>query len=87
MNSLSDNRSCRIYKKSKRVIECTVSRYPARTYGEGVRRRHLEMGLTQVYLAKLLGANETSVFNWESSRHIPSPGCQRKIERVLGVEP
>lgn len=34
---LLDNRSRRIYKKSKNVVEYTVSRYPARSYGEDIR--------------------------------------------------
>ena len=44
------------------------------------------MGLTQVDLAKLLGANETSVFNWENDRNLPSSKHRKKITQVLGIK-
>lgn len=51
----TDNHATQIYKSSKRAVEFNVSRYPARTYGERIRKARLEMGLRQVDLAKLLG--------------------------------
>jgi len=46
-------------------------------------QRRLELGLTQVDLAKLLGVNEMSVVNWENDRHFPSPGYLRRIKEIL----
>lgn len=76
----------RIHTKQNSTIIYPVSRYPARTYGEMIRQKRLEMGLRQLDLAKLLGANETSVFNWENDRHLPSPAYGGKIWDALGVE-
>ncbi len=80
------NRSCGIYKKSKKVVEYTISRYPARSYGERLRQRRLELGLTQVKLAKLLGVSEMSVVGWEKGWHVPSVAYRMKIRKVLGIE-
>lgn len=82
---LSDSRSCGIYKKSRRLVEYTVSRYPARTYGERIRRRRLELGLSQVVLAKLLGVSEMSVVGWEKGWHEPCRECREKLGKILGI--
>lgn len=68
---------------TKGVISYTISRYPARSYGQRIMQRRLELGLTQVDLAKLLGVNEMSVVNWENDRHFPSPGYLRRIKEIL----
>lgn len=67
------------------VIEHTVSHYPARTYGERIRQKRLELGLRQVDLAKLLEVSEMSVVGWEKGRAQPCPEYQRKLSSVLGV--
>jgi len=68
------------------VVSYTISRYPARSYGESIRQKRLELGLTQVDLAKLLGASEMSVVGWEKGWHVPSPTYERRIKEILGVE-
>lgn len=80
------NRSSRINKKFKGVISYTVSRYPARTYGERIRQKRLGMGLKQDDLAKLLSSNKTSVLNWEKDKHVPSPASRGRIRDILGVD-
>lgn len=52
--------------------------------GTKIRKRRQELGLTQAQLADRVGADESSVINWESGRHFP----KRKlgaIEAVLGI--
>ena len=68
------------------VIEHTVSRYPARTYGERIRRKRLELGLRQVDLAKLLSVSEMSVVGWEKVWHRACRRYRKKIGGALGVE-
>lgn len=53
--------------------------------GESLRKRRLELGVTQRRLAIALNVTETTVRNWESSRHIPSltPRQTQTICRVL----
>lgn len=79
------NHAFNIYKKTEGVIHYTVSRYPARSYREGVRKRHLEIGPRQVYLAKFLGGDEVSVVNWEKDRYVPCQEYRRKLNLILGV--
>jgi DNA-binding XRE family transcriptional regulator len=64
----------------------TVFHYPATTFGEKLRKKRLEMSLRQVDLAKLLGANETSIVKWEKDRNPPSRGYREKIKKSLGQE-
>lgn len=72
------NRSCRIYKKSERVVMYTVSRYPANSYGERIRQRRLELGLTQVDLAKLLEVSEMSVVGWDKGWQLPRVNIENR---------
>jgi DNA-binding XRE family transcriptional regulator len=50
-----------------------VSHYSAWSYGEKIRQKRLELELTQVDLAKLLGVNEMRVVGWEKGWHLPCP--------------
>lgn len=70
---------------TKGVVLSTVSRYPAKSYGERIRRKRLELGLTQVGLANLLGVSEMSVVGWEKGWHEPTSRYLRKIQEVLGI--
>ncbi|MDQ3802270.1 MAG: recombinase family protein [Acidobacteriota bacterium] len=56
--------------------------YPATlsTYGDRLRARRLDLGLTQKQAAEKLGVDETSVFNWESNRVEPAV---RLIPRII----
>lgn len=80
------NHATETYKRLNTTVAHTVSRYPAGTYGERIRQKRLEMGLTQRDLAKLLRTDKMSVFNWENEKHGPSPASQGKIREVLCVE-
>ncbi len=68
------------------MVLYTVSRYPAESYGERIRQKRLELGLTQRDLAKSLGADKMSVLNWENDKHLPAARFQRRIKKILGVE-
>lgn len=51
--------------------------------GTRIRKRRQQLRLTQKQLGELVGADESSVINWESGRHYP----RRKLgalEAVLG---
>jgi transcriptional regulator with XRE-family HTH domain len=66
-------------------IEYVVSRYPADSYGDLVRRRRLEMGLTQFELAKRLKVNEMTIVGWEKGWHYPRARL-RLLQLNLGLE-
>lgn len=70
------NHAFKIYKKSKGVVEYTVSRYPARTYGEGIR---------WVDLAKSLGVNGMSVVGWEKGWHLPCRRYRERLDKTFGM--
>ncbi len=74
------------YKKPKSVVPYTVPRYPARSYGERIRHRRPELGLTQKVLANLLGVSEMSVVGWEKVWHRACRRYRKKIGGALGVE-
>ncbi|HEY2989813.1 MAG TPA: helix-turn-helix domain-containing protein [Candidatus Binatia bacterium] len=65
------------------------SAYPKelKTLGDHIRKRRLELGLFQKHVAKQIGVDEATVFNWESNetqsriRHIP------RIIEFLGYNP
>ena len=60
------------YKKYEALkVTFRVSRFPATTLGERIRKRRLEMGLKQVELARLLGVNQGTIVNWEKDRNKP----------------
>ena len=80
-----DNRSPLIDKQENATIEYVVSRYPAHSYGERIRQRRLELGLTQVELAKRLGVNEMTVVGWEKGWHHPRAALKRRLETFLGL--
>ena len=54
------------------LITLRVSRHPAGTLGERIRKKRLLMGLKQVALASLLGVHEMTIVNWETGKTRPS---------------
>ncbi len=51
-----------------------MSRFPATTLGQRIRKRRLEMGPKQVELAGLLGVDQGTIVNWEKDRTRPRSG-------------
>ena len=50
-----------------------------KTWGEHVRKRRLDLGFYQAQVAKRIGVNESSVWNWE---HGTTPAPQRSPENA-----
>ncbi len=73
------------YKQPKALrITFRVSRFPATTLGQRIRKRRLEHGLKQVELAGLLGVNPRTIVNWEKDRTKPrSAGKATMVTRFL----
>ena len=57
------------------------------TLGEHVRKRRLELGLTQKQAAKSLGVNPWTELNWETGQHEPPIRSMPAILRFLGYDP
>jgi transcriptional regulator with XRE-family HTH domain len=57
------------------------------TLGDHIRKRRLELGLSQVTLAKQLGLNRNTVTNWESNAQEPDLPQMPSVLEFLGYEP
>jgi transcriptional regulator with XRE-family HTH domain len=55
--------------------------------GDHLRRRRLDLGLTQRTLARQLGVREETVRSWETGRANPLPRQFGRIVRFLGYDP
>ena len=55
--------------------------------GEHIRKRRLEQNLFQADVARLIGVEETSIYNWESNRSNPSVKYIPEIIKFLGYLP
>ena len=62
--------------------------YPTelRTIGEHLRKRRLDMGLTQQGVSLLLGVDATTVANWESGRTYPDRRARVTVRGFLGPD-
>ena len=58
-----------------------------RTLGDHLRKRRLNLALTQKDVAKRLGANEASVWNWEKNRSSPALRFVPRIVEFLVLCP
>ncbi len=55
--------------------------------GEHIRKKRLELGLTQKEVGKIFGVSEEAVYNWESGRSRPDLKLVPKIIKFLGYIP
>ena len=65
------------------VITLRLSLYPDQTLGERIKKWRLEQGLFQRDLAKMIGVNEMTIFNWEKGETNPTKKNLYKLEKVL----
>jgi transcriptional regulator with XRE-family HTH domain len=61
--------------------------FPAHTLGAHVRKRRLELELTQKQAAERLGVNPWTVLNWETGRRAPPIRSMPAILSFLGYDP
>ena len=57
------------------------------TYGDHIRARRLDAGLSQKQAAEAIGVDETSVFNWEGNKVHPAVRLIPRIIQFLGYCP
>jgi len=65
------------------------SRYPSeiRTLGDQLKARRLDLELYQKDVAKLLGVDVTTIWNWENNRTNPAPKWVSIIKAFLARTP
>ncbi len=66
------------------VLSFSVSRHPAATFGEYIRKARLEKGLKQDDVARAVGINEGTVVNWEKRPDFPPQGLA-KVARLCDM--
>ena len=64
---------------NRRLFDPTYPVQPS-SLGEHLRRRRLDLKLSQAAVAKRLGADEASVWNWEKNRSSPA---LRFVPRII----
>ncbi|MGB8507878.1 MAG: helix-turn-helix transcriptional regulator [Pyrinomonadaceae bacterium] len=64
-----------------------VSHTQAKTYGDHVRTKRHELGITQKQVASQLEVNECSIYNWEGNRTVPAVRLVPRIVLFLGYCP
>ncbi|MHB8581523.1 MAG: helix-turn-helix domain-containing protein [Ignavibacteriaceae bacterium] len=72
------------------VLSCTKpSKIPQKlnSIGDHLKKKRLERQLTQLQLARLIGVEETSIYNWENNRSKPKIYLLPKIIEFLGYVP
>lgn len=58
--------------------------FQPRSLGELIRKRRMDLGLTQERLAELLGRSTRSVIEWENDESVPLARGWPKLEALLG---
>ena len=71
------------------LIGSKPSRIPQNLFsiGDHIKKKRLELKLTQLQLAKLIGVKEESIYNWEKNRSKPKIYLLPKIIEFLGHVP
>jgi len=64
------------------IIILRISRYPARTLGERIKKWRLEQGLFQKDLAEMIGVDEMTIVNWEKGKTKP---IRTKLEKLIRI--
>jgi transcriptional regulator with XRE-family HTH domain len=54
------------------------------TIGDAIRKRRLDLGLSQKDVAKIIGCDKASVLNWEKGYNTPRMNKMSGIRRFLG---
>lgn len=61
--------------------------FDPKTLGEHIKKRRLELKLTQKEAAKRLKVNAWTVLNWEKGDTKPTCGVEKNIVEFLGYDP
>jgi DNA-binding transcriptional regulator YiaG len=60
-------------------------KYPKnpKNFGERIRKRRMDLGLTMKNIAEKAGVSETTVYNWEIRNKKPYRRTEKKLKAVL----
>lgn len=77
---------CHVSLKASRPPPAGYPIHP-KSLGDHLRKRRIDLKLLQSDVAKQVGVDTTSVWNWESNRSRPSLQSWPRIVEFLGYEP
>ena len=62
-------------------------KYPKtpKNFGEVIRKKRMDLGLTMREIAERLGVSETTVYNWEIRNRKPYRRTEEKLRAILGL--
>lgn len=76
------------------TIECEINllefnpKYPKhpKNFGERLRKRRMDLGLTMREIAERLEVSETTVYNWEARNIKPCRRTEEKLKAILDLK-
>jgi transcriptional regulator with XRE-family HTH domain len=69
------------------MMQCKGYPLVPRSLGQHIRKRRLELGLTQKQVARILGVSQPSVQHWEDYERMPMTKRVPQIIKFLGYDP
>ncbi len=62
-------------------------KYPKnpKTFGERIRKKRMDLGLTMKEVSQKLGVSETTIHNWEIKGRKPYRRTEEKLREILGL--
>jgi len=62
-------------------------KYPKnpKNFGEMIRKKRMDLGLTMKNIAEKTGVSETTVYNWEIKNIRPYRKTEEKLKAILGL--
>lgn len=63
-------------------------KYPKnpKNFGEMIRKKRMDLGLTMKNIAEKTGVSETTVYNWEIKNRKPYRRTEEKLRDILGLK-
>ncbi|MDI6606271.1 MAG: helix-turn-helix transcriptional regulator [Candidatus Omnitrophota bacterium] len=63
-------------------------KYPKnpKNFGEMIRKKRMDLGLTMKNIAEKVGVTETTVYNWEIKNKKPYRRTEEKLRDILGLK-
>lgn len=68
------------------LLQCSP-KYPKnpKTFGEKIRKKRMDLGLTMREIAKKLKVSETTIYNWEIRNIRPYRRTEEKLKAILDL--
>lgn len=75
-----------LYPVTLRGIKPALTKMPMNTIGEHIRKRRVELQLSQKEVSKIIGVTENTVHFWETGRYKPLKKYYSKIDDFINCD-